>query len=546
MKYSRFLNYFFCVFCVFLLTACDKDDYQKAMKAQESGDYETAVELFTKLSKKKYEDSTTQLENTKIRQMIAHIDSGDWEKVNCETFWGRDDIVQDLSGTPDMTNRCFCQQAQFFKEHEKYEEALNALKRVHGKAPKEFDVDQMVFENQYALCKASEDQDELYQCLIDLAPYELQFSADTYSDFYKEKNVFYTDEALGQLLFWREEIGESGPFEQLNFTDYMERCLNNKGFWWCAQDQIFDMIYFADGDPVQAYQEALDWAELQEKTEPSDWLKNEPKRCIRNVLTSDYTGIAYPIDVPAACDAAIRPELKTWFQENADISIPAEGFWDSDTFYKTFDFDTSAPDFSGEGSIRKKFRSENPYPKSIAVIVSSDSAFNRPKESWRDNPDMTDDIVRWANDTAAAYKKTMPDWTFIDDPSQAAYILFFSMNWQQTGTFKGKVADEDIKVSVFNLHISGECWENREHGWRNKIITRDSDLGQENQGRFTPGITGIQPEQYLSILSENPLTIFGAEYDPETGRAYSVKRPDGYSYELVKWLEDIEAGETDK
>ena len=239
---------------------------------------------------------------------------------------------------------------------------------------------------------------------------------------------------------------------------------------------------------------------------------------------------------------SFRPELETWFRENLDISKPAEGFWNSDTFYETFGFDTEAPGFGGIGTIRNDFRAEDPYPKSVAIIVNSAAQYSRPKESWKDDPEMTDDIVRWVNDTAALYKAALPDWTFIDDPSRAAYILFFDMNWEQTGTFQGKAGDKNITVSVYNLRISGECWENRPEGRRNTIISRSTNLGQENT------ITGVQKDlvaQHLVISSEDPLTFAGAVYDPAAGTAWSDKRPEGYSDNLVKWLKELESEQTD-
>ncbi len=528
---------------VFLLSACDKDDYQKAVKAGESGDFETAIELFTKLSKKNYEDSASQLEKTKIRQMISRVDSGDWENADCSAFWGRDDIAQSISGIPDMTNLCFYQKARYLQEHGRYEEALDALRQTRGKSPEGFDGDRMVFENEYALCRAEEDQNAEYQCLADLAPYGLQYrGAGAFSDYYREQKVFYEDEETGRLLFWRDELGESGPAEQLSFPEYMDRCLNNRGYWLCAKDFLFDMVYFAEKDQVRAYQDALAWAEQQENKEAAEWAKNMPKRCIGGSAPSAYTGTAYPIDVPAACEAEFRPELETWFRENLDISKPAEGFWNSDTFYETFGFDTEAPGFGGIGTIRNDFRAEDPYPKSVAIIVNSAAQYSRPKESWKDDPEMTDDIVRWVNDTAALYKAALPDWTFIDDPSRAAYILFFDMNWEQTGTFQGKAGDKNITVSVYNLRISGECWENRAEGRRNTIISRSTNLGQENT---IPGVQKDLVAQHLVISSEAPLTFAGAVYDPAAGTAWSDKRPEGYSDSLVKWLKELESEQTD-
>ncbi len=546
MKYSRLLIFMMFISGMFLLCACDKDDYKKAMEAEESGDYETAIALFSKLSGKNYEDSASRLETVKIRQIVDRLNAGDWDKVDCQKLENNKQIVTDITGDPDMPLKCFFQKAQFYHEKARYEDALNELQKTFrtDDVPNGFDRDQMIFDNNIALCKTMDDQDQVYQCLLDLAPYETQFNADTYSDFFKEKNVFYSDDVIGRMLFWRELIGESGSFEQMDFSGYMDRCLSNKGEYWCARDHIFDIIYFSEGDPVQTYQKALAWAEQQERTIYADRLKEEPKRCIRNIVSSDCTGIAYPVDAPAACEAVFRPELEAWFQENGDSSVPAEGFWDSDTFYETFGFDTAAPEFSGIYSIRNRFRAGKPYPKSVAIIVSSGAEFDRPEESWRDDPEMTDDIIKWVNDTAAAYKKTLPDWTFIDDPSQAAYILFYSLTWQNTGTFAGEVNGEDVKISVYNLRISGEAWENREHGWRNKIFSKESDLGQGYEGKFTPGVTQVEARQFLTILSENPLTIHNAEYDPETGCAYSVNRPDGYSSELVSWLQEIESEQT--
>ncbi len=549
MKNSRLLFFLLCILSMVLLSACDKGDYKKAAEAEESGDYETAIELFTGLSKKKYEDSSSRLETVKIKQIVGRLNSGEWDNVDCRTLDANNRIVTEITGDPDFSNRCYYQKAQYFHENGRYEDSLGELKnlRAQDDVPEGFDLKQMIFGNKFAICKGKEDQDEMYQCLLDLAHDEEEYRySEMISGYYKEKDIFYTDEEIGRLLFWRDEIKESGPVERLSFPEYMDRCLNNTGYWFCAEDYIFDMIYFAEGDQPQAYQAAVDWAQQQDQTKPADRLENEPKRCIRNAVPSDYTGIAYPIDAPAACNAEFRPELENWFQENIDTSVPAEGFWDSDTFYKTFDFDTEDPGFSGTFSIKNRFRAEDPYPKSVAIIVSSGSEFDRPEESWRDDPEMTDDIIKWVNDTAAAYRKVMPDWTFIDDPSRAAYILFYSLTWQPSGTFQGEVKGEDIKVSVYNLRISGESWENREHGWRNKIISKESDLGQGYEGKFTPGVSQVKTQQYLTILSEEPLTIFNADYDPETGRAYSVKRPDGFSSELVKWLEEIEAEQSGK
>ena len=455
----------------------------------------------------------------------------------------------DITGDPNFSIRCHYQKAQYFHDNGRYADSLEELKnlRMQDDIPEGFDREQMIFDNKFAVCKEQEDQDETYQCLLDLAHEDDEYRySKMISGYYKDKNIFYTDEEIGRLLFWRDEINESGPVERLRFPEYMDRCLNNGSYWYCAKDLIFDMVYFAEEDQPQAYQAAVDWAAQEDQTESADWLEKEPKRCIRNAVPSDYTGTAYLIDAPAACNAKFRPELENWFQENIDTSVPAEGFWSSDTFYETFGFDTTAPDFSGEFSIKSRFRAEDPYLQSVAIIVSSGSEFDRPDENWRNNLEMTDHIVHWVNETVAAYKKVMPDWIFIDDPSQAAYILFYSLTWQPSGTFQGQAKGEDIKVKVYNLHISGECWENREHGWRNKIISKESDLGQGYEGKFTPGVTQFKPQQYLTILSEDPLTIYNADYDPETKRAYSINRPNGFSSEMVKWLEEIEAEQTGK
>lgn len=141
MKNARLLIFLLCILGMVLLSACDKGDYKKAVEAEENGDYETAIELFTGLSKKNYEDSSSRLDTVKIKQIVGFLNSGEWDNVDCRRLDANDQIVADITGDPEFSIRCFYQKAQYFHENGRFEEALDELgqTRPRDDIPEGFD-----------------------------------------------------------------------------------------------------------------------------------------------------------------------------------------------------------------------------------------------------------------------------------------------------------------------------------------------------------------------------------------------------------------------
>ncbi len=525
---SKTLTILFLIITVFFLSACDKSDYQKALKAEESKDYTTAIELYSKLSVKGYKDSAKRLKTVRQQQTSALMEKEQWDVVECELAWDQD--------------TCYYKKALYLQQNGRNEEAISSLEKIRSTSPYQENIDQLISENKIPLCKSLESEDEMYQCLTEVPGLFFRYIDSNELGGIRDKNLYYSDRKIGELLFWREKLGETGPFEKLDFSGYMDRCLKNfSSVSKCAYPGLLlDIVYFSDGDPAEAWLAAEKWAAEHPETEALERLESAVKDCINSPVKSEYTGIAYPIETKTECKGAFRPDLETWLRENRPSYLTAEGFWSSDLFYKTFGFDTASPDFHYSESIKADFKAADPYPKSVAVIVSSNAQFSRPDVPWLDDPETTAGITDWITGTAERYKDQLPGWTFIDDPTRASYILYIGMSWNDTGTFRGTVKNEDISVRVYNLQVRCECWNNQpDSSAESKSFSVMSGLGQENSVMGS-GLGQDVVTQKIIIEKEEPLTFRHADYDPESGIVWAKGHPFAYSNELVKWLQEQE------
>ena len=150
---------------------------------------------------------------------------------------------------------------------------------------------------------------------------------------------------------------------------------------------------------------------------------------------------------------------------------------------------------------------------------------------------MTQTITDWVNEAASKYKTFLKDWVFIDEPEKAAYTLYLNLSYEKTGTFSGKVSDKSVSVNVYNLDIAGELWTNRPGIDKSKSFHIRTNLGQENT---VWGVNKDLVSQHLVIASEDPLTFYGAEYNPESGIAWTDSIPSAFSQIAISWLSDQE------
>ena len=547
-KRDRVLISFF-ILVSFLLCSCDKNDYKKAVKADEAGEFETAIELYTKLSQKNYKDSRSRLDNIKIRRALVLRDEGKWDEVDCYLFWG-DYSAEGYSGEKITADRCFFEKARYLQENGRHEEALAELSHAsYDDVPEGFDRGQMYFDSSFALCRTIGSEDERFDCLGKMNNEKAYYPEHRYerewveliTEDLKEHHVYYEEPEISRPLFMRQIGASALPAGERSFGQLMDRCLAHVeelrlSKWLCKDDYLFDMIYFADGDPVEVFRSAEHWAEEQGEKEAVVKLAETPKRCLSISADSEYSGITHPIDAPAACNAVFVPELETWLRENLPGTLPSEGFWDSDTFFRTFGFDESDARMDSFYRIAANFKASDPLPRTITIIVSSDADFDRPNASWREHPETTEALTEWINKTVSRYKNSLPEWRFIDDPARASFIMYLRTAWNPTGTFSGKAAEKHITVQVYNLEFLGDMWSNLPGSGNEKTsFTVGTNLGEENT------IQGVQKDltaQHLTIISEDPLKFDRAEYDPVRGMAWPVSRPLAFTDSTLNWLRD--------
>lgn len=553
MKKLHIFNILIFIFMALTLCACDKSDYKKALEADEADDFETAIELYSKLARKKYKDSDTRLDTIRVRRELTRMEQGSWDEADCRLLTIHEETAYKLTGITYISERCYLEKAAFLQQNGRHEEALKALDSVIGSIPEEYDLPGMKFDTELAICKAIESDDERFDCLGKMSPnpmgigyrpesrYQREWIKNI-TNYLKDNNAYYENPDISKSLFLRS-IGLTEEFSgELDFGTMMERCLdyfseNRLNRSICMEEYVFDMLYFEDGDPVSGYQDAENWAAEHEQKMTVDWLKNAAKRCISRPSESKYSGTVYPINAPAICEIVLKPELQTWLTENSDIISPAEGFWDSDSFREIYDPDGTQEKYNNSYAIRSLIKPEDIYPKSVSIIIDSSSQFSSPFMIWRDHPEITQTITDWVNEAASKYKSFLKDWVFIDEPERAAYILYLNLSYEKTGSFSGIVSDKSVSVNVYNLDIAGELWTNRPGIDKSKSFHIRTNLGQENT---VWGVNKDLVSQHLVIASEDPLTFYGADYHPESGIAWPDSILSAFSNTALEWLSNQE------
>ena len=108
---KRFLAILLVVTVMLSLCACDSLDYKKAMEAYESGDYETALAMFTELGD--YEDSAQMAKACDYEIASEYLDDKDYAEA-----WERFKALGDYKDAKEMSARAArCMLIEYLKEN---------------------------------------------------------------------------------------------------------------------------------------------------------------------------------------------------------------------------------------------------------------------------------------------------------------------------------------------------------------------------------------------------------------------------------------------